>query len=31
MTPTLKVRRDNAEKIFRDEIMALFSGHAVFR
>jgi len=31
MTPTLKVKRDSVEKVFRDEIMALFSGHAVFR
>jgi long-chain acyl-CoA synthetase len=31
MTPTLKVKRDSVEKLFRDKINALFSGHAVFR
>jgi len=31
MTPTLKVKRNNVEKLFCNEIMALFSGHAVFR
>jgi len=31
MTPTLKVKRDEAEKIFHGEIMELYSGHATFR
>ncbi|MGO8839604.1 MAG: AMP-dependent synthetase/ligase [Methyloceanibacter sp.] len=31
MTPTLKVKRDEAEKIFHSEIMELYSGHATFR
>jgi long-chain acyl-CoA synthetase len=31
VTPTLKVKRANAEKIFRSEIMELYSGHAIFR
>jgi long-chain acyl-CoA synthetase len=31
MTPTLKVRRDEVEKIFHNEIMEMYSGHAIFR
>ncbi|MCP4780549.1 MAG: AMP-binding protein [Hyphomicrobium sp.] len=30
ITPTLKVKRNIVEKVFRDEIMVLFSGHAIF-
>jgi long-chain acyl-CoA synthetase len=31
VTPTLKVKRDEAEKVFRSEIMKLYAGHATFR
>jgi len=31
LTPTLKVKRGKVEQIFHDEIMKLYSGHAMFR